>query len=201
VRKRSRHKAIVTLVDELEATLADCARRIMDTNGVLTGEAGESQWLSQQLDDVRSQLDSVVSKNTVLRGEYLPGNRGIPPAIRWLGSNCSRFIEVQASALGGIVDVLTVTSRAEGNDLERLRKYHQCFEGAYEEYRKLTALALSDEGETDAALDARQLADVNDGITDFHQRFKEFTEFWEPLAMEQTGGSDALDHRSDRITH
>jgi len=56
------------LVDELEATLADCARRIMDTNGVLTGEAGESQWLSQQLDDVRSQLDSVVSKNTQRTG-------------------------------------------------------------------------------------------------------------------------------------
>jgi len=198
VRKKTQRKALVTTVDELEATLADCANRIMETNGVLVGGDLDLEWISQRLDVVRSQLTTVATKNTVLRGAYLPSTRRIQPAMRWLGIHCSRFIAVQTSALGGIVDVLTVTGGAEGEDLEYLRNIVQFFEEAYEEHRKLTALALSEEGEAGAALDALHLTGVDRGITNFYRQIEDFGEFREALVeswSDRPGSRDASPHQ------
>lgn len=201
MRKKTHRNAIVTIVDELEATLADCANRIRETDGVLLGGDLDLGWISQSLDDVRAELAAVASRNTVLRGTYLPGNRGVQAAMRWLGTYCSRFIGVQTSALEALVDVLMLTGGAEGEDLEYLRKAAEYFEDVYEEHRKLTALALSGEDGTDAALDSLHLASVDTEITDFYRQIKEFGEFRQALTdstSETSGPLDLVESTADR---
>jgi len=201
VRKEPHREAIVTVVEELEATLADCAIRIMETNGVPLGGDLDHQRISQRLDKVRSQLSTVAAKNAMLRDAHLPNDRGIGPEMRRLGIHCSRFIEVQTSALGGVVDVLTVTSGAEGEDLEYLRKTVQYFEDAYEEHRQLTALVLGDEGEAGATLDDLHLRDVDTGIINFCRQISEFGEFRSAMVDRRSDSSSSRDACSEQVTH
>ena len=201
VRNVPHREAIATVVEELEATLADCADRILETNGVLLGADRDHQWISLRLDTVRSQLGAVAIRNTVLRDAYLPNDRGIDSAVRSLGIHCSRFIEVQISALGGIVDVFTVTSGAEGEDLEYLRRTVHYFEDAYQDHRRLTALALSDEGGAGATLDALHLRDVDTGIINFCRQIEEFGEFIEAMPESSSDGSGSWDACLERVMH
>jgi len=201
VRKKAHRNAIVTMVDELEATLADCANRILETDGVLLGGELDLQWISGRLDVVRSQLAMVATKNTDFHDAHLPSIRGMQPAMRWLAIHCLRFVAVQTSALSGIVDVLTVTSGAEGEDLEYLRRTVQYFEAVYEEHRKLTALALSGDDDAGSALDALHLTDVNRGIANFCRQVEEFEEFRRTSPLSSSLRPGFPTDRSDQFIH
>jgi hypothetical protein len=181
VRKNTLRKVIVMTVDDLQAMLADCATRIMEINSVLVGGGHDFELISQRLEIVRAQLAAIDAKNTELRCAYAPGNRRIPAEMRWLVSHCSRFIAAQVSALVCSADVLTMTGGAEGEDLEYLRMKDKYFVGVYVEYRRLTALALSNESGAYPGVDADHMMEVEAGLSDFYREVKQFDEFREVL--------------------
>lgn len=181
MRKNTHRKVIAIAVDDLQATLADCATRINEVNGVLVGGGCDFELISKRLEIARAQLAAIDAKNTDLRCAYAPGDRRVPAEMRSLVSQCSRFIAAQVNAMACSADVLTMTGGAEGEDLEYLRMQDKYFARKYVEYRRLTALAFSNESGVHPGIDTDHMMEVDAGLSDFYREVKQFDEFGKVL--------------------
>jgi len=177
MRKVARRKAIVTMVDGLEASLADCVTLITGTNNIPLGGTVDPHDIPPTLAIPRTRLNMVEIDIEALRAAYCPDNLGIQRELLWLGDHCLKLIEVQARALGGLMDALSVRCGVEGGDAKYVDGMSRYFAAMYDEHRRLTALALREDVEAQRALEQTHILTANEGIADFYRRAAEFEEF------------------------
>lgn len=174
--KGARHRAIAALVDHLEATLADCAHLIVGTDHLqpwrpVSPETARAFAIS------RTRLNMVELSIEAERADYFPGNHEIQPELIWLGDHCLKLVEVQALALGGLMDVSSLRYGAVGAEARYLDEMSRYFATIYDEHRLLTEVALGDDAASQREFELGHVLTADERIADFHKRAAEFEAF------------------------
>src|ERR1035438_283381 len=112
---------INSAVTKLQRSLSNAFQQITEIRDLLALEGEERQAIPDLNKSTRSELRTSAIQVEQLRDANAPTNPKVRPEVMLMGTTCSAFIGMEVVALNLLLDALSLTGVAEGDDLEYLR--------------------------------------------------------------------------------